>query len=143
MTDIAEYNYAVSRGYEPLLDTKHFRLDIQLRVQIQNDKFGTGHTPAENEKFYRWCWEHMPHRCEETMRPLPNYSAAYVSHILSRGAFPEMAHDPRNVNILCFEMHNKWENGNRQDMKIYAANIMRIEELKNDYRNANKRAETV
>lgn len=133
ITERFEYDYAVSRGYEPLIDTKHFRLDIRLRIELQREKFGTGHTPAENEKFYRWVWEHKPHYCEETMRPLPNYSATFVSHILTRGANPEMAHDPRNVNILCFEMHNKWENGDRKGMRIYPASAMRIEELKKDY----------
>lgn len=128
-----EYDYIVSRGFEPLLDTNHFRMDIRLRIAIQREKFGTGHTPEENERFYRWVWEHKPHYCEETMRPLPNYSATFVSHILTRGANPEMAHDPRNVNILCFEMHNKWENGDRKGMRIYPANAMRIQELKKDY----------
>lgn len=128
-----EYDYIVSRGFEPLLDTNHFRMDIRLRIAIQREKFGTGHTPEENEKFYRWVWAHKPHYCEETMRPLPGYSATFVSHILTRGANPEMAHDPRNVNILCFEMHNKWENGNRKEMRIYPANLLRIEELKKDY----------
>lgn len=128
-----EYDYIVSRGFEPLIDTNRFRMDIRLRIAIQREKFGTGHTPEENEKFYRWVWNHKPHICEETMRPLPNYSATFVSHILTRGANPEMAHDPRNVNILCFEMHNKWENGDRKGMRIYAANARRIEELINDY----------
>lgn len=128
-----EYDYIVSRGFEPLLDTNHFRMDIRLRIAIQREKFGTGHTPEENERFYRWIWEHKPHYCEETMRPLSNYSATFVSHILTRGANPEMAHDPRNVNILCFEMHNKWENGDRKGMRIYPANLLRIEELKKEY----------
>lgn len=131
-----EYDYIVSRGFEPLLDTNHFRMDIRLRIAIQREKFGTGHTPDENERFYRWVWEHKPHYCEETMRPLPNYSATFVSHILTRGANPEMAHDPRNVNILCFEMHNRWENGDRENMRIYRQNLLTIEQLKSEYKNA-------
>ena len=130
------YDYARQRGYEPLID-RRFSLDINLRVSIQRELFGTGHTPEENERFYRFCWEHYPHICSETMRPLRNYSATYVSHILTRGAHPEMAHDPRNVNILCFEMHNRWENGDRQNMRIYRINQLTIEMLKNEYRNAN------
>ena len=74
-----------------------------------------------------------PHICSETMRPLKQYSATYISHIMTRGAHPEMAHDPRNVNILCFEMHNRWENGNRSSMRIYAANMLTIEQLKKEY----------
>lgn len=126
------YDYARQRGYEPLID-RRFALDIRLRVSIQRELFGTGHTPQENEKFYRWCWANMPHICEETMRPLRHYSATYVSHILTRGAHPQMAHDPRNVNILCFEMHNKWETGNRESMRIYRSNMERIRILKQEY----------
>lgn len=128
-----EYDYIVSRGFEPLLDTKHFRMDIRLRIAIQREKFGTGHTPEENEKFYRWVWEHKPHYCECCMRPLPNYSATFVSHILTRGAHPETAYDCRNVNIFCFLHHSMWENGNRKNMRIYRHNLRIIDELKKEY----------
>ena len=126
------YDYCRTRGYEPLIDGR-FCMEIRLRVSVQRDLFGTGHTPAENERFYRWCWDHYPHQCAETMRPLKRYSATYVSHILTRGAHPEMAFDPRNVNILCFEMHNKWENGKRETMRIYRGNQLIIEQLKKEY----------
>lgn len=126
------YDYARSRGYEPLTD-KRFVLDINLRVSIQRALFGSGHTPEENQRFYRWCWEHKSHICEECMRPLREYSATYVSHILTKGAHPETAHDPRNVNILCFNHHNQWENGNRESMRIYLGNARTIEQLKKEY----------
>ena len=126
------YDLARQRGYEPLCD-RRFAVEINLRVSIQRTLFGSGHTPEENERFYRFCWDHYPHVCSETMRPLYEYSAAYVSHILTRGAHPEMAHDPRNVNILCWEMHNRWENGDRQNMRIYLANLLTIEQLKKEY----------
>lgn len=128
-----EYDLCKASGYEPLID-RRFVMDIRLRVSIQRELFGTGHTPAENERFYRWCWDHYPHQCSETMRPLRQYSATYVSHILTRGAHPEMAKDPRNVNILSFEMHNKWENGDRRSMRIYAGNMLVAEQLKREYR---------
>ena len=126
------YEYARQRGYEPLVD-RRFTVEINLRVSIQRELFGRGHTPDENERFYRFCWDHYPHVCSETMRPLYEYSAAYVSHIMTRGAHPEMAHDPRNVNILCWEMHNRWENGDRQNMRIYRTNLLTIEQLKKEY----------
>lgn len=126
------YDYCKMRGYEPLID-RRFAMDIHLRVTIQRELFGRGHTPEENEKFYRWCWNHKRHICEETMRPLPGYSATFVSHILTRGAHPEMAYDPRNVNILSFEQHNRWENGKRENMRIFASNQLIIEQLKKEY----------
>lgn len=126
------YDYCKMRGYEPLID-RHFAMDIHLRVTIQRELFGRGHTPEENEKFYRWCWNHKRHICEECMRPLREYSATYVSHIMTRGAHPETAHDCRNVNILCFSHHSVWENGNRKNMRIYQRNLQIVEELKKEY----------
>lgn len=127
-----EYDLCRKNGLEPLLD-KRFAIDIRLRVEIQRERFGKGHTPSENERFYRWMWEHKPHICEECMRPLRGYSATYVSHILTRGAHPEAAHDPRNVNILCFQHHAMWENGSRELMRIYGKNCKTIDKIKQEY----------
>lgn len=135
LTERYEYAYCVAHGYEPLLDIRKFRLDIRLRVELQRELFGHHDILAANQRFFRWVWEHKPHRCEETLRPLYNYSAVYCSHILTRGAYPEMAHDPRNINILCFEMHNRWEIGDRKHMRIYPKNLRVIEMLKKEYQN--------
>lgn len=132
ITTREEYDYCRAQGFEPLLD-RRFALDIRLRVAIQRETFGRGHTPEENERFYRWCWEHLPHVCEETMQPLNHYSAVHISHILTRGANPEMAHDPRNVNVLSFAAHNRWENGDRRNMRIYRKNVLTAEQLKREY----------
>lgn len=133
-----EYNYCIQRGFNPLLDLRNFRMDIRLRVEVQRElfghcTFGRGNIPQANERFYRWMWEHKAHQCEETLRPLAAYSAVYISHILTRGAFPEIAHDPRNINILSFESHNRWENGDREQMRIYPANMRMIELMKSEY----------
>lgn len=135
ISTMQEYQYVQSRGYEPLINYKLFSIDIHLRVELQRELFGRNviDTMRANEKFFRWVWEHKPHMCEETLRPLHNYSAVYCSHILTRGAYPEMATDPRNINILCFEMHNRWENGDRENMRIYPGNMMLIELMKNEY----------
>lgn len=138
ITDRDEYQYCIQRGFQPLLDICNFRLEIGLRVEIQREIFGhcitgRGDIPAANERFFRWVWEHKPHQCEETMRPLANYSAVYCSHILTRGSHPEIAHDPRNINILSFESHNRWENGDRQNMRIYPGNMRLIELMKTEY----------
>ena len=119
-------------------------MDIGLRVEIQKEIFGhcifgRGDIPAANERFYRWVWDHKPHICEETIQPLRFYSASFISHILTRGANPEIAHDPRNINILCLAAHNRWENPgdgpdkNREGMRIYPGNVRIIELLKTDY----------
>lgn len=140
LTTQPEYDLVVSRGFQPLLSNRFFRLDIKLRIVIQRQIFGhcvTGRGSdiiAANDRFFHWVWEHKPHYCEECMKPLRSYSAVYCSHILTRGAHPEMAHDPRNINILCFDHHNQWENGNKERMRIYTKNQQIISELKNDYK---------
>lgn len=139
LTDRDEYQYCINRGYNPLIDIRNFKMDIRLRVEIQRELFahcvfGRGaNIMAANERFFRWVWDNKPHRCEECLKPLRNYSAVYCSHILTRGAFPEAAHDARNINILCFEHHNEWENGNRERMRIYPANMRLIELMKAEY----------
>ena len=130
--DLECYKYAKSKGYEPLTD-KRFEMPIKVRIEVQRYLFGAGHTPAENERFYRYCWDLYPHICEECMRPLTQFSATYISHIRTRGAFPEAAHDVRNVNILCFKHHNQWETGNRKAMRIYPGNVQTIEQLTKEY----------
>lgn len=131
----SEYERVRECGVEPLLG---WRLAHGLRVELQRERFGRGNTPAENERFYRWCWQHLPHRCEECLRPLAEYSAVHVSHVLTRGAHPDMAHDPRNVNILCATHHARWENGKRETMRIYESNQMLIRELKQEYNPKNQ-----
>lgn len=125
-----ECEAARAKGFEPLFSD----MEISLRVELQRETFGKGHTAKENGKFYRWCWEHKQHYCEECFRLLNGYSATYISHILSRGAHPAMAHDPRNVNILCPRCHSIWENGKRERMRIYEKNKQTIKKLKDEYR---------
>lgn len=134
------YEYVISRGFVPLLDSR-FYMDINLRVQMQRETFGhciigRGNIPAANERFYRFMWENSRHVCEETFMPLKNYWSGHISHIISRGAAPDMAHDPRNVNILCYDAHQLWENGGlleREKMRIYDKNKLTIEMLKKEY----------
>ena len=135
-----EYNYVVGKGANPLLDYKNYTLDIHLRVELQKKLFGRGRidTARANAKFYRWMWANKPHFCEETMRPLRSFSATYISHILSRGGYPEMATDPRNINILCYEAHARWENGDRQNMRIWEKNQKIIDMLISEYNELRK-----
>ena len=95
ITTREEYDYVVSRGYEPLIDAR-FPMEHSLRVEIQKEKFG-GNNAEGNAKFYKWCIEHKPNICEECGKPIRYASATNVSHILTRGSHPECSHDPRNT----------------------------------------------
>lgn len=139
-----DYDLCISRGFEPLIDWRRFKMDIHLRVDIQRDIFGrvifnrTLSVPKANLKFYHWNWEHRPHYCEESTAEIQVYSAMVISHILARGAHPDMAHDPRNVNILNGYYHPKWEDPDRRTgMKIYPANLIVIDLLNEDYKKLN------
>lgn len=139
ITLIEEFEMVSSRGWQPLQDYKKFHIEINLRIAIQRELFGKsliskGSVVEANQRFYIWSWENNPHFCEECAKPLQEYSSKFISHIISRGARPDIAHDPRNKNILCFEHHQKWENETqRKTMRIYKTNLKIIEILNNDY----------
>lgn len=133
------YNRALKVGFSPLLDWRHFYIPMELRKQLQNiqfrkDEFGHGKIIISNDKFYHYCFENSLFKCcEECQHPLDYYSAEYISHILTKGSKPEIAHDPRNFNLLCPKCHYKWEIGKGKYMKIYKTNQIVIELLKIDY----------
>jgi hypothetical protein len=131
ITEKEEYDYCVQHGIEPLIDDR-FTIDINLRVELQKELFGKDIKKA-NQRFFKWIWQHKEHVCEECQRPLQFYSATFCSHILSRGAHPEMATDGRNINILCFNCHQQWETGKREKMRIFEKNQKTIELLKSEY----------
>lgn len=130
-----EYDYVVSKGFQPLLPNRYFVMTHKLRQEIIERYFGRRgkDVRAADARFFRWIWEHKPHICEECGKPLTFYSATYISHILSRGAYPEMANDPRNVNILCAEHHDKWHTHHCKEMRVYARNQRIIDELRKEY----------
>jgi hypothetical protein len=143
-----EYELIVSRGYEPLIDILLFRMDIQLRVQIQHELFGgsslnKGDVLQGNQKYYHYCWDHKPHfgKCQNCFHPLDFFAATFVSHIQGRGAFAELAYDPRNSNILCFNCHRRWESlTERINMAIYRENLYLINLFKNEYYEYSRRS---
>lgn len=55
-------------------------------------------------------WEERPHVCEECGDNLPKIPVkSYFSHLLSKGAHPELRHDKDNIVLHCKPCHNKWE----------------------------------
>lgn len=130
---VEEFNTVMERGRNPLFLTYYFTIDFNLRLEWQKETFGGVDIPKANERFYRFMWQNKPHVCEECQKPLNFYSSSFISHILSRGSSPEMAHDVRNINILCLKHHNQWETGKRKTMRIYPQNLKLIQTLKKEY----------
>jgi 5-methylcytosine-specific restriction endonuclease McrA len=129
-----EYEALLARGIDALYDTR-FPMEIHLRREIQKERFG-GNDAEGNAKFYRYCLHHFPLVCENCGRPINHPTATNVSHILTRGAHPEMAFDCRNINILCWQCHNWWEHKttrNRLRLWFVEKNERTIEQLKQEY----------
>lgn len=129
-----EYEYCKERGYEPLRDAR-FPMSHELRLELQREFFGRGNNEENNLRFYKRAWEVAePKVCENCGRPLYKYASWSVSHILSRGAHPELAYDLRNFNLLCYSCHCAWElPTTRKEMTIYNKNEKTIKLLKDEY----------
>ena len=134
VTTREDYDILLARGIDCLYDSR-FTLEIGLRRDIQKERFGSN-TVEDNSKFYAYCLHHFPMVCENCGKPIRQPSATNVSHILTRGAHPAMAHDPRNINILCWECHQLWEGKPTRDrlrLWFVEKNERTIEQLKREY----------
>lgn len=133
VTERKVYDDLLARDVDLLLGYRGFKLDHQLRVEIQKERFGKNNAEG-NRKFYQYCLAHKHHICAECHRSIDNPSAINVSHRFSRGAHPEMAHDPRNVDILCARCHELWEHKTtRVKMNIYERVSKEMEKLRQEY----------
>ena len=91
-------------------------------------------TIKKDQEFYKEIWEERPHHCQECGIYLGMaLKKEYISHILSKGAFPKLRYDKKNINVLCFNHHQQWEFGKRNEMKISTKNETIISELKYKY----------
>ena len=139
IASIDDYLDELSLGNQPLSNWKKYAIDFLLRMDIQQQLFGKtqlskGNIPTANQKYYAWKWDNSLNVCEECAKPLHNYSSYYISHILTRGSHPEMAHDPRNSRILCDKCHDLTENEDtHRELKIYEVDLIIIEILKYEY----------
>ena len=103
-----------SRSYKKLGASKNVKEKIDL-----------------DTRFYEEIWSERPHYCEECDKYLGNKWERYMfSHILSKGSQPKLRHVKENINVLCFECHQKWEFGDKRSMKIYPENEVMIGLLK-------------
>ena len=135
ITNREDYDALLKRGIDCLYD-KRYHLEIGLRREIQREKFGKNDDEG-NANIYAYCIMHFPPVCENCGMPIPHPWATNVSHILSRGSFAQGAHDPRNMNILCWECHQKYEHKpTRVTMNPWYLEKVerRIEMLKEEYR---------
>ena len=88
-------------------------------------------TIKKDNEFYSKIWKKCNGKCEECNKDLGiTFNKSYISHILSKGAYPSLRHNEKNINVLCFECHQQWEFGDRKEMRIYEINKHTINFLK-------------
>ncbi len=95
---------------------------------------------SKDKETYLQVFNSKNHSCEECGTPLMDIFEVdgkivdifQYSHILSKGAFPEFRNDPRNFNRFCFEHHQQWEFGSRDQMEIFEKNQEIINTLFNE-----------
>lgn len=97
----------------------------------------------KDEQTYEQVFNSKPPFCENCHRKLNDIFrdedgmviARYqYSHIITKGSEPRLRNNPKNFNRLCFLDHQKWEFGDRTEMKIYDKNQQIIEELRKELR---------
>jgi hypothetical protein len=91
-----------------------------------------------DEEFYEYIFYHHPCCCAECRRPLnirfrdrdgKVIARWQYSHNLAKGAYPDLRHHPLNMERLCFKCHQRWENGDRQNMRIFKRVQKKIQKM--------------
>lgn len=97
-------------------------------------------TREKDREVYRQVFESKPNICEgcgvELSGVFENDGKIVdiwqYSHILSKGAFPQFRHNPKNFNRLCFHCHQIWEfcdEVGRSVLNCYEQNVKVRQEL--------------
>lgn len=95
-----------------------------------------------DEIFYEVCFNNSDHRCEECNAHLPDIfrdeSGKVVarwrySHIIPKSIAPKFRHHIKNINHLCLECHERWENKDKANMKIFVKNLLLFPQFLNKY----------
>lgn len=85
----------------------------------------------DDVKMYEKIWDEREPHCQECGKHLGNYTAQeaakwhkeYFSHILPKGLYGKIRHVLENVNLLCLDHHQMWENrATQKKMKIWKKN---------------------
>ena len=88
-----------------------------------------------DEEFYEKCFNMSDHKCEECGCDLPTefrddngkvLARWRYSHIIPKSIASNLRHNIDNINHLCLNDHAKWENGDKESMKIYDKNIKKF-----------------
>jgi hypothetical protein len=85
----------------------------------------------EDEKFYEQSFNLSNHKCEECNKQLSTDFRGEdgkvlvrwrYSHVIPKSIAPELRHNLLNINNLCLQCHQEWENGDKVKMSIFSHN---------------------
>lgn len=113
------------KGHEPKKPQPIAKFSAKKKESMKDDK-----------QYYRWAIASNIAKnngkcyCEECGVEIQEPIGMNVSHILSKGAWPEFYNHQLNHNILCLKHHHQWEFGDKKSMKIYKPNQLKIEQIK-------------
>lgn len=66
-------------------------------------------TSREDDKFFRGIWRERKHVSEVSGEPLgEKFQAVFMSHVLSKQAFPGFRYLKRNIVLMTFDEHRMW-----------------------------------
>ena len=88
----------------------------EKQYHLKNTSIKYKRKPTGERKLFLEIWDERPHVCSNPScsKFLGNEPKVYFfSHIKSKGAYPELRLDKKNIELLCFECHQKWEFGER------------------------------
>lgn len=80
-------------------------------------------------------WNERPHVSEVSGKPLREFDVRYFSHILTKGAYPSMKLNKRNIILMTPEEHHEWEFTDRSHLKWEKFKQLELA-LKMEYYNA-------
>jgi hypothetical protein len=96
-----------------------------------------------DERWYKYLHDILPNKCNECGKPLNKkfrengkiLNKWQYSHIYSKGAYPKYRWHKANGERLCFSCHQRWDFGDRENMKIFQKNKDLIVVLRNNSEN--------
>lgn len=116
------------------LGEKKSPIKKELRKSVVKSSSRTNDKIKADELFYKECFDVSNHLCEECETQLPTSFSENgkvlarwrYSHIIPKSIAPNLRHTIDNINHLCLECHQKWENGLKKEMLIYKGNQKRF-----------------
>lgn len=129
---------SIKNDIKPVKSTKNRAKSID-RIQINNQCLQKEQKKDSNlikdERLYEKSFNLSDHKCEECLKPLPDrfrdddgkiIARWRYSHIIPKSVAPQLRHKVENINNLCLEHHEEWENGDKKSMKIWADNCKKF-----------------